>query len=182
MSVLGEFLAAVDRWHDHLGPDIDLDELEAPHRAVADLDLEAFGRHADHLRATADALDDAAQALAPGDHTGWDGAGGDGLADATRAIGDDVTELRDILAEHARTTATAHDTLDRILRDYRAAIADATAPVPATGTDAVRAEVATRVELATAAGTAAAQGVDDTMTALADEYRSAGELVLAGER
>ena len=86
MTVIDHFLDTVRSWH---GPDgllLDDDAVSAPHESVRAFDLDAFAGHAHGLRTGVRLLDGVLGDLdgaADAARTGWDGAGGTGLAQAT---------------------------------------------------------------------------------------------------
>lgn len=180
------FLALLRQWRDRGAVAFDDDDVAAPHAAVNAFDLDSFGRMADSLRVQSSVLDDALGSLTSVGADvpqSWSGSAAAALQTAAGRLAVDLIPAAEALSRHADSAVAARDVLGEVLDDYRATMAQAADPLAAgLAVPEASVELSARLELAAAAGRAASAAVDDGIAALADEWRSAGELVLAGDR
>lgn len=182
--MLEDFLELLRSWRGVIS--YDADDVAASHVAVAGFDLAGLGRLAQTLlaqsAATATALADL-DAVAAQVPLTWSGAAGAELHTASARLAVDLAPTAEALAAHAGSAAAAHDVLAEVIDDYRATMTTVVAPIAATAPLAeVGEELSARLELAAAAGRAASAAVGAGIDALREEWRTSGELVLAGER
>ncbi|WP_448222972.1 hypothetical protein [Gordonia iterans] len=186
MNPIEMFLALLRGWRERSGFVFDDDEVSAPHAAVTAFDLEAFGSVARSLRTDAATVGETLgqlESVRADLPRSWTGAGADALTAATARLSEQLAPAAADLGTQARTATAAHEILGDVLADYRAVMANATQPLAAgIGPAEAREELGARLDLVRAAGLAASRAVHDGIGALRDEWRSPGELVLAGDR
>ncbi|WP_298442071.1 hypothetical protein [Gordonia sp. (in: high G+C Gram-positive bacteria)] len=186
MNPIEAFLALLRLWRDRGAVAFDDDEVAAPHRALRDFDLDAFGATAQALRTQSAVLDDSLtrlDAVVAETPLGWTGTGALAAQHAAARLAADLLPTAEAVGRYARTVSTAHEILGEVFADYRSTMEQVTGPVAAgTGPAAVRDELTARLDLAEAAGRATSRAVDESIAALGGEWGSDGELVLAGER
>ncbi len=185
-DVLEDFLALLRAWRIRGAVWFDDDEVIAPHAGVTGFDLDGLGRLAQRLRvqatATAGALDGLAE-VSDGVPLSWSGLAGAQLQTAAARLAVDLGPAAAVLSTHATSASAAHEILTEVVDDYRSIMNQVAGPVAATtALPEVREELSARLDLAAAAGDAASAAVADSVGALHAEWRSAGELVLAGDR
>lgn len=186
MNPIEAFLTLLRLWRDKGAVTFDDDEVGAPHAAVSAFDLDAFGAAATQLRNRAAVVGDTLsrlEAVGAQIPLSWTGAAATGLAGASGRLAVDLAPAVHELTRHASTMTAAHQTLADVVGDYEATMGRATVPLAAgTGLPHARDELSARLDLAAAAGRAASRAVDDSLAALDHDWRSPGELVLAGNR
>ncbi|AVL99964.1 hypothetical protein C6V83_06450 [Gordonia iterans] len=186
MNPIDAFLVLLRSWRNCSGFAFDDDEVSAPHAAVTAFDLEGFGSVARSLRADAASVGETLSLLESVQTDlpqSWTGAGADALAVASATLSGQLAPAAADLGTQARTATAAHEILGEVIADYRAVMAGAAQPLAAgIGPAEAREELSARLDLVRAAGLAASRAVDDGIGALHDDWRSPGELVLAGDR
>lgn len=184
--MLDDFLALLRQWRTRDAIWFDDDEVVAPHAVVTGFDLDGLGRLAATLRAqsaAATAALDGLMEVAAEVPLSWSGLAGAHLQTASAHLAVELGPATEALIAHADAASAAHDVLTEVVHDYRATMQQVIGPVAATAAlPEVHAELSARLDLAAAAGHAASAAVTDSVGALLDEWRSAGELIVAGDR
>lgn len=184
--MLDDFLELLRGWRLRGAIWFDDDEVAAPHAVVTGFDLAGLGRLAQTLRTQSDAVSASlagVAGVADGVPLTWSGLAGAELQTASAQLAVDLNPVAHALRLHAASATTAHDVLADVVHHYRATMTQLTGPIAATAAvGEVRGELSARLDLAAAAGHAASTAVADGVDALHDEWRSSGELILAGER
>lgn len=186
MNPIEAFLALLRLWRDRGAVTFDEDEVGAPHAGVNAFDLDGFGRAAGELRTRAAVVAQTLarlEAVGPDVPLSWTGAAATALAGASGRLVADLTPAAHELTRHAHTMSAAYEILGDVVGDYRTTMAQATDPLAAgIGLPQARDELRARLDLAAAAGHAASSAVDDGLAVLHQQWRSPGELILAGDR
>ncbi|MFM9378612.1 hypothetical protein [Gordonia sp. VNK21] len=185
--MIDDLLALLHSWVDR-GAVVDYDDeqVAAPHTVIAAFDAAGFDDDVARLTAGAEHL----QRL--GDRLGgvcadlpevWSGPGGVSAATAAGRLHEELAAAADQLTVQARTAATAAAVLGEVLGEYRTVMAAAAAPLAVgTSPQAAGDELSARLDAARAAGLATERAVRESLDVLADQWRTAGELILAGGR